>query len=121
MAITITSIEHGFSIAYHDLTVFLGKAKAKLPVVEKDVTTIEQIVDGVVGTVDPALAPVIRAIEALVGAGFAVIDGTDAAVAAKGVSIPLDIEVFNELKSFVTLLSKHPAVQSAAAATAPGA
>ena len=119
----IKSLGHGFAVAYHDITTFFKGVATKAPAIAdaatKDLASLQPIADIIIGGVDPALLPVARGAEAILGEVFAGIHAAGDAATQNGVVVSISAELVNGVKEFVDLLSGHPAVQAAQAATAP--
>jgi len=113
----ISSVGHGFAIAYHDILTFFKGVASKGPSVAdaigKDISSMEPIANVILAGVDPALLPVARGAEAILGEVFAAIHAAGGQATQTGVVVTISGEIVAGVKDFVNLLSGHPAVQSA--------
>lgn len=118
----VKTIGHGFAIAYHDVVTFLKGVATKGPAIAQsagnDLAAIGPIVNTVIAGVDPALVPVARGAEAILGEVFAAIHSAGSAATQSGVVVTIGSDLVAGVKDFVDLLSNHPAVQAGAAAQA---
>jgi|SRR5690348_10000740 len=113
----IKSVGHGFAIAYHDVTTFFKGVATKGPGVAatagKDISALAPIANVIIGGVDPALLPVARGAEAILGEVFAAISDAGSSATTQGVVVNISADLVSGVKDFVDLLKGHPAVQSA--------
>lgn len=118
----IKSLGHGFAVAYHDVVTFFKGVATKAPAIAdqagKDLAGLQPIANIIIGGIDPALLPVARGAEAILGEVFAGIHAAGDAATQNGVVVNISAELVAGVKEFVDLLSGHPAVQSAQAADA---
>lgn len=118
----ITSVGHGFAIAYHDVMTFFKGVASKGPSIAatagKDIATIGPLANVVIGGIDPALLPVARGAEAILGEVFAEISKAGDAATQNGVVVTIGADLVSGLKEFVAYLEGHPAVQVAQASDA---
>jgi hypothetical protein len=119
----IKSLGHGFAIAYHDLITlakgFATKAPAVAGQVATDLGQIAPIANALFAGIDPALLPLARGAEAILGEAFAAIQQAGADATTQGVIVKIEGDLVAGVQQFVDLLSGHPAVQAAQAATTP--
>ena len=118
----IKTLGHGFAVAYHDVITFFKGVATKAPAIADaaatDIEKLGPLANVVIGAVDPALLPVARASEAILGEVFAAIHVAGAEATTAGVVVKIEGDLVAGVKDFVALLSGHPAVQVAQAAQA---
>jgi len=121
----IKSAGHGFAIAYHDVMTFFKGVASKGPgaanTIGNDISAVEPIANVILGGVDPALLPVARGAEAILGEVFAAISAAGDSATTQGVVVNIAGDLVAGVKDFVDLLKGHPAVQAAKASAPPAA
>jgi hypothetical protein len=120
MGFSITSVEHALAVAGQDVVKGAQAVDSFLKAALAKGQVAEPIVESLTALADPQAVPFERAAFAALGLVAKAAGDTDAATAAKGLSIPLDEATYNDFKAvYQALASKAGFLLAGSASTAP--